>query len=405
MTQARFIGYTGQYLDVFESDQDVAGNNTFSGTNSFNNVTVTGTCSVQSPTLSAHAVPLGFANSTYVPKSPALNLFSSLPAAWSILRVKTGGQEFSAATDYGMSLLALADVAANRTLLNAAIKDELNIFTKQNDFATLRITNTVAADGKIGQNLSAGDGLTVRGIKPNVDTNRRVTIDGDLFVNGTVNILSGGSPLKIWNETNDGPNSGLNADVLDGYHAQHFIDLVNNIDLTPYYNKNLDTVTTGSLDIKKYLAIQHTTPALKLESTNSGAYGVHLTNNGTLFKIQKMATSSELFINADSMMKLDLNTGNVRFAGDITAFSDERLKFGINKITDGLDVVLKLNPVKYKWKESMKDDLGLIAQEVEKILPDLVDSSETYKSVAYIKLIPYLIAAIKDIHDTIKKTT
>src|SRR5574343_362268 len=165
MTQARFIGYTGQYLDVFESDQDVAGNNTFSGT-----------CSVQSPTLSAHAVPLGFANSTYVPKSPALNLFSSLPTSWSILRVKTDGQEFSSATDYGMSLLALADVAANRTLLNAAIKDELNIFTQQNDFATLRITNTVAADGKIGQNLTVGDGLTVRGIKPNVDTNRRVTI-------------------------------------------------------------------------------------------------------------------------------------------------------------------------------------------------------------------------------------
>lgn len=89
--------------------------------------------------------------------------------------------------------------------------------------------------------------------------------------------------------------------------------------------------------------------------------------------------------------------GNVT-AKEFNPSSDIRLKTNINTMTGALDNVLKLRGVTFNWKESSDNRLhyGFIAQEIEKVFPDLVGTdSNGFKTVNYSGVIPVLTEAIK----------
>lgn len=88
-------------------------------------------------------------------------------------------------------------------------------------------------------------------------------------------------------------------------------------------------------------------------------------------------------------------------SGDITAFSDIRLKTNIEKIENALDKVCQLSG--YTYDMNNKRSTGVIAQEVEKVLPEVVqDREDGYKTVAYGNMIGLLIEAIKELKEEIK---
>ena len=90
--------------------------------------------------------------------------------------------------------------------------------------------------------------------------------------------------------------------------------------------------------------------------------------------------------------------GNVN-AKSFNESSDERLKTNVNTISSSLDNILKLRGVTFNWKKSASNDhlhYGFIAQEVEKVFPDLVGTdSNGFKTVNYSGVIPVLTEAIK----------
>ena len=97
-------------------------------------------------------------------------------------------------------------------------------------------------------------------------------------------------------------------------------------------------------------------------------------------------------------------TGRLRTTG-INETSDVRLKKDIEPISDALSKVLSMDGVTYNWKTEeypdmgLNDDLqhGLIAQELEKIVPELVlTDKEGWKSIEYTHLVPILVEAIKE---------
>tara|TARA_Y100001972_G_scaffold127421_1_gene184171 strand:+ start:431 stop:1507 length:1077 start_codon:yes stop_codon:yes gene_type:complete len=104
-------------------------------------------------------------------------------------------------------------------------------------------------------------------------------------------------------------------------------------------------------------------------------------------------------------------TGEIRAAGDITAYysSDERLKENIEDLDGALDKVNKLRGVKFDWKELNEEerssihshegqDIGVIAQEVQEVYPELVHEREHgYLTVDYVKLTAVLIQAVKEL--------
>jgi hypothetical protein len=99
--------------------------------------------------------------------------------------------------------------------------------------------------------------------------------------------------------------------------------------------------------------------------------------------------------------------GEGTFTGDVTAntSSDIRLKENIVKIPNAIDKVLKISGNTFEWKEGFKDihskegiDVGVIAQEIENVLPSVVITRENgYKGVQYEKLVALLIEAIKEL--------
>ena len=103
------------------------------------------------------------------------------------------------------------------------------------------------------------------------------------------------------------------------------------------------------------------------------------------------------------------NGGTFHADADVVAYSstvasDMNLKENITDMKYGLDTVMQLRGVEYDWKrDDMGHDLGVLAQEVEKVVPELVKEYEglngrdTFKSVDYNKLVPILIESIKEL--------
>lgn len=72
------------------------------------------------------------------------------------------------------------------------------------------------------------------------------------------------------------------------------------------------------------------------------------------------------------------------------------MKKNIETINNGLEIIESIRGVKFSWKESNKPSLGVIAQELELVLPQLVNG-ENNKTVNYSGLIAVLIEAIKEL--------
>ena len=77
-------------------------------------------------------------------------------------------------------------------------------------------------------------------------------------------------------------------------------------------------------------------------------------------------------------------------------FSDENLKENIKPLDHSLEKILKLKGVSYTWKEDKTGDVGLIAQDVEKVYPELVKTKGETKQVDYQKLVAPLIEAVRE---------
>ena len=112
-------------------------------------------------------------------------------------------------------------------------------------------------------------------------------------------------------------------------------------------------------------------------------------------------------------MALDVS-GEIKASGNITAYSDVRHKTNIKTITNAIEIVNDLRGVRFNWNDEYKENhnennefstsgridrvqVGLIAQEVEEVLPELVSTDEEgFKNVNYQNMVAVLIEANKE---------
>ena len=127
--------------------------------------------------------------------------------------------------------------------------------------------------------------------------------------------------------------------------------------------------------------------------SGKGDYYSNTTYDHTAFSVD---SSGSFMFNGTGQI-----TGSLEVKGDVTAFysSDERLKDNIQPIESPLEKIFKINGVSFDWNEKSDKkghDVGVIAQEIEKVLPELVVERDSgYKAVRYEKIVALLIEAIK----------
>lgn len=189
---------------------------------------------------------------------------------------------------------------------------------------------------------------------------------------------------------------------------------------TSYFlNPNGDSNFKGHLRLGPYASSTSTGNLTNLELMNNSGTG-DANVSAISFHCQGQY-GTHLHLRADSYFGVggwsagtwrwyvNLSTGDMTAVGNVTAYSDPRLKEDISNIRSSLKKILTLNGVRFRWKDNSivghpgEYDYGVLANEIEAIAPEIVTECQNtdengikYKTVAYDKLVPFLIEAIKE---------
>ena len=198
-------------------------------------------------------------------------------------------------------------------------------------------------------------------------------------------------------------NSIVNADVAVGAGITY-----GKLSLTGFI-VNADIATGAGISVSKLSAntISGITLGSNLATLTFGTYLTGTSYNGsTAVTIATNATSANT---ASTIVARDGSgdfTAGTITATDFNSTSDLNLKENIKTVENSLNTLTQLRGVSFNWKETGKGSYGVIAQELEEVLPELVKDGEV-KSVNYNGLIGVLIEAIKELKvevEELKKT-
>jgi hypothetical protein len=182
---------------------------------------------------------------------------------------------------------------------------------------------------------------------------------------------------------------------------------------------NSDISASAAINISKLSAstISGITLGSNLNNLTAGSYITYdsgTTYNGSSQKIIGVAATSSNVANtliarnssgdfvAGTIECANLSaTFNITSA-DINSTSDINLKTNIQTVENALDTINSLRGVSFDWKETGKSSYGVIAQELEEVLPELVKNGEN-KSVNYNGIVGILIEAIKELSSEVRE--
>ena len=141
---------------------------------------------------------------------------------------------------------------------------------------------------------------------------------------------------------------------------------------------------------------------------NIASAGVTLTDdtstNSTHYVLLEDVTSGSVTTAKVSSTKLTFNPSTGTLSATIfTTLSDENKKTNIKPIENALNIVENIKGVTFDWKESNLPSAGLIAQDVEKYLPELIETSDQNKTLNYNGVIGILVEAIKELNEKVKQ--
>ena len=213
----------------------------------------------------------------------------------------------------------------------------------------------------------------------------------------------------VWHAGNDGAGSGLNADLLDSIDSSSF--------LRSDANDGFSGVLSGSSGSRISFSNSDTSYDTAGEIPTSGTHLIAGADNGnstgTPANINLYSWNGVGFgpsITGEAITKGELShlfnvrNGDATFIGSLTCVnvnstSDINLKKDIEVITDATYLIKQLNGVKFAWKKNDEKSVGVIAQEVEKVLPELISEKQDTgdKSVNYSGLVGVLIEAVKEL--------
>jgi cytoskeletal protein CcmA (bactofilin family) len=170
---------------------------------------------------------------------------------------------------------------------------------------------------------------------------------------------------------------------------------------------NVDADTLDSLNSTQFVRSDaNDTISGEITFSNTVDFNGTVNINGTSTFGGNSEIDGNLIIKNGSTSAIALyNNGDLIATGDITtngSISDERLKENVVRLNNALEKVTQINGYTFNYKDRPDETMpGVIAQEIEKVLPEVVyefeQENESYKAVRYANIVPLLIEAIKDL--------
>jgi hypothetical protein len=290
--------------------------------------------------------------------------------------------------------------------------------TKLNsDMDTIDALFAAAGNGtSVGLNVGSGKTISVAGA---------LTVSGSATVSGTLVIPSASSPSQtaegsvVWDSDDDLLTIGTGA----GRKT-----VVNTDSTQTLTNKTLTSPVVSGGTINN-TPIGGTTPAAGAFTTLAASGASTLTGNiGTSGDITLNSVSTERRVNwtltgksvyfyirdsDDEFGLYDTGTSSSRFisdvsgnftaTGNVTAYSDARLKENIETISGALGKVAAMRGVTYTRKDTGAKGIGVLAQEIQEVIPEVVLDNGEHLSVSYGNLVGVLIEAIKELSERVRK--
>jgi cytoskeletal protein CcmA (bactofilin family) len=273
----------------------------------------------------------------------------------------------------------------------------------------------VGGDVDISGNLYVQENIDVSGnihvggdvdISGNLYVQENIDCSGNLHIGGDVDI-SGNLYIQENLDVSGNLHIGGDVDISGNLYIQENLDVSGNL----HVGGNIDCSGNGSFDNSIFIydlssnvlynsVIYQDNSAFNIQNNNAGGY-IYINPNGSTG------------ITVNNFGQVGIGTGSPQYtldvSGDVNATSfnsssDYRIKENVTQL-DGKFVVDNLNPVTYLNNKLGKQDIGLIAHELQEIYPELVNGEkdgENLQSVNYIGLIPVLIKEVQELKKEIK---
>lgn len=243
---------------------------------------------------------------------------------------------------------------------------------------------------------------TSESIASNYLKNTTDTLEGDLTVTGRVTAQEFHTELVSSSITYDSGSHKFGDSADDNHEFTGSVNIKGGTVIEGILTAtSINGTITGSIDnatTASYIDatnIDGTVASASFSTTASAATSI--TFNGGL-----TTTSDVQFDSLGVGVAATGTTGEIVATGDITAYysSDKRLKDNITPLGNALDKINQIGGYEFDWNNNSNHsghDVGVIAQEIEKVLPEVVVDRDTgYKAVRYDKIVALLINAVKE---------
>lgn len=258
-----------------------------------------------------------------------------------------------------------------------------NIKTGSGNLMLGALAGPPAADSTLSNRLYINMGGSTEPLIYGEFDNDIIAINGELRVNGT---SDKNSRLRM-----QGVNGVFNEVIrYDGTSNDVVMGSVSGGGGLLHLRSN--SATRMTIAVNGDVGIGTTQPAYKLDVSGDGYFLNDITTGGTINLSNVPVGTSTTDLRIDGSGRVIKSTSDVRF------------KENIETIPDALSKILKLRGVQYHWKEDRPAgiQLGLIAQEVKEVLPEIVNETDGYYGVDYSETIGVFVEAIKEQQEMIE---
>ena len=251
------------------------------------------------------------------------------------------------------------------------------------------------------------------------------TITGSNLVNSTITATQLAANVITDAEVADNALSGnkIHGGTISSFASTGIDDNADALAMTIDSSERVGIGTTSPTQGR--LVVAGVTPQMAINASNGydGAFGFYENGTGRFFIHASNGANNLRFIdgnNSTEYMRIKAGgnvgiahtnpseklhvTGNILATGNITAYSDERLKTNIKELDNTLNAIQNIRGVSYTRTDTKDNSIGVMAQDVETIFPELIaESNDGMKSVNYNGLVGVLFSAVKELSATVKQ--